>query len=299
MNFDKYFATYLYEHQFISLPNIGEFTLDKKISFVNEEEKKDFFPQEGIHFNINKKAITQPEFVQYIRSFIAKPISLIESDIEDYTLQIINWLNIGKPYTIEGIGTLTKLQNGEIEFSIGTLKVENISSIISSIANKESNFEGLVVETAIQKNAINTQKIGLIAVAILAVVLVVWAVSYFLNQSKENQLQEVQQQVAIVTDTTSTITPTTVDTTGLAVTSINDTIRYRMYFLASKYKEKADKQFAYWSKLEKVNRDEVIVNETLRYRLFIYKKALPKDTTDLKISLAKYFKHAITIEKEN
>jgi hypothetical protein len=82
-------------------------------------------------------------------------------------------------------------------------------------------------------------------------------------------------------------------TTNIVTT---DTVRYKMYFLASKYKEKADKLFEYWSKLEKINRDELIVNDTMRYRLFFYKKAVPKDTAILKDKLAIYFKHAIDIE---
>lgn len=298
MNFDKYFATYLYEHQFISLPNIGEFTLDKSIKFANEDEKKNFFPLEGLCFTYNKRAIIQPEFVQYIRSFITKPNSLIESDIEDYTLQIINWLNLGKPFTIEGIGTLTKLQNGKIEFSVGVSKIENISSIISSIANKESNFEDLIIDNSNKINAIKTKKTFWAFMFLLFFLLIFWITSYIINLSKSKNTQTTSSG-NIVNDTLEKVVAKVVDTNTIAVFKASDTIRYKMYFLSSKYKEKADKQFAYWSKLEKVNRDEVVVNDTIRYRLFIYKKALSKDTTDLKISLSKYFKHAITIEKEN
>ncbi len=295
MNFDKHLATYLYEHQFVSLPHIGEFRLDKPISFLNEEEKRNFFPAEGIHFSYNRKAVVQAEFVQYIRSFIAKPVSLIESDVEDYALQIVDWLNIGKPYTIEGIGTLTKLQTGQIEFSVGVSKIENISSIIASIAHKESSFEGLVVESA-KKNNINFKRLGLILIAVAVIGLVIWGVSFYLNQSKQNDLVEKKDTIIAPVNITEIIAKPNVDTVAKPITPITDTVRYKMYFLASKYKEKTDKLFAYWSKLEKVNRDELLVNDTMRYRLFIYKKAVPKDTAELKKKLAVYFKHAITIE---
>lgn len=298
MNFDKYFATYLYEHQFISLPSIGEFTLDKAINFANEEEKKNFFPSDGLRFSYNNKAIIQPEFVQYIRSYITKPNSLIESDIEDYTLQIINWLNIGKPYTIEGIGTLTKLQNGKIEFSVGVSKVENISSIISSIANKESNFEEFIIDNSNRINAVKTKKTLLAFIYFFFFLFVFWIINYFIGSSKQKSAQT-ELPENILNDTVKKVVAKVIDTNTVAVFKVSDTIRYKMYFLSSKYKEKADKQFAYWSKFEKVNRDEVIVKDTMRYRLYIYKKAIPKDTTDVKISLSKYFNHAITIEKEN
>lgn len=298
MNFDKYFATYLYEHQFISLPNIGEFTLDTAINFANEEEKKNFFPLEGLQFSYNKKATIQPEFVQYIRSFITKPISLIESDIQDYTLQIINWLNLGKPYTIEGIGTLTKLQNGKIEFSVGVSKVENISSIISSIANKESNFEELIIDNSNRINAIKTKKTLLVFLFLFFFLLVFWIINYYIGSSKQ-KIAQTNSSGNIINDTVKKAVTKVIDTNTIAVFKVSDTIRYKMYFLSSKYKEKADKQFAYWSKLEKINREEQLINDTIHYRLFIYKRAVPKDTTYLKISLSKYFNHAITIEKEN
>jgi hypothetical protein len=288
MNFDKYFASYLYEHQVISLPNIGEFHLDKPIDFLREDEKINFYPQAGIHFTYKRSAMIQTEFVQYIRSFFpAKPVSLVESDVKDYTLQIVDWLNIGKPYTIEGIGTLTKLQTGQIEFSFGVSKIENISSIVASIAHKESSFEGLVVEPT-KKNSINFKRLALILATVVIIGLVIWGVSFYVNQSKQNDLVEKKDTIIAPVNTTEII--------AKPITPITDTIRYKIYFLASKYKEKTDKLFAYWSKLEKVNRDELLVNDTMRYRLFIYKKTVPKDTAELKKKLAVYFKHAITVE---
>ena len=295
MNFDKYFSSYLYKHQIVAIPTIGEFTLDKAIQANEAKDGEEFFPTEGISFTYNKYATVEPVFVKFIKELLPKPISLIESDIEDYALQITDWLNIGKPYTINGIGTLTKLHDGAIEFSVGKPKIENISDIVASIAQKENTYESLVAKNK-KSVELNLKKLLAIFGSLILLAIVVWLGIFlykkrFVHATKPVVVDTVKAPVRNPIQTT--LQPHKESTTNIVTT---DTVRYKMYFLASKYKEKADKLFEYWSKLEKINRDELIVNDTMRYRLFFYKKAVPKDTAILKDKLAIYFKHAIDIE---
>ncbi|MBP9214956.1 MAG: hypothetical protein KBF36_10395 [Chitinophagaceae bacterium] len=295
MNFDKYFSSYLYKHQIVAIPTIGEFTLDKAIQANEAKDGEEFFPTEGISFTYNKYATVEPVFVKFIKELLPKPISLIESDIEDYALQITDWLNIGKPYTINGIGTLTKLHDGAIEFSVGKPKIENISDIVASIAQKENTYESLVAKNK-KSVELNLKKLLAIFGSLILLAIVVWLGIFlykkrFVHATKPVVVDTVKAPVRNPIQTN--LQPHKESTTNIVTT---DTVRYKMYFLASKYKEKADKLFEYWSKLEKINRDELIVNDTMRYRLFFYKKAVPKDTAILKDKLAIYFKHAIDIE---
>jgi hypothetical protein len=295
MNFDKYFSSYLYKHQIVVIPTIGEFALDKAIQANEGREGEEFFPTEGISFTYNKHATVEPAFVQYIKGLLPKPISLIESDIEDYALQISDWLNIGKPYTINGIGTLTKLHDGVIEFCVGKPKIENIADIVASIAQKENTYESLVIQNK-KSVELNFKKLLAIFGSLILLAIVVWLGIFLYKKSFVHAIKPVVvDSIKIpVKNPIQTNLQSHKESTTTTVTT--DTVRYKMYFLASKYKEKADKLFEYWSKLEKINRDELIVNDTMRYRLFFYKKAVPKDTATLKNKLAIYFKHAIDIE---
>jgi hypothetical protein len=279
----------------VAIPTIGEFTLDKAIQANEAKDGEEFFPTEGISFTYNKYATVEPVFVKFIKELLPKPISLIESDIEDYALQITDWLNIGKPYTINGIGTLTKLHDGAIEFSVGKPKIENISDIVASIAQKENTYESLVAKNK-KSVELNLKKLLAIFGSLILLAIVVWLGIFlykkrFVHATKPVVVDTVKAPVRNPIQTN--LQPHKESTTNIVTT---DTVRYKMYFLASKYKEKADKLFEYWSKLEKINRDELIVNDTMRYRLFFYKKAVPKDTAILKDKLAIYFKHAIDIE---
>lgn len=295
MNFDKYLAAYLYKHQLVVLPSIGEFTLDKAIHVEEGKTAEEFFPTEGVYFKYNKYATVQPEFVQYIKTLLPKPISLIESDIEDYTLQITDWLNIGKPYTIVGIGTLTKLHDGIIEFSVGKSKVENIADIVASIANKETTYESLVIQKK-KGVELNVKKLLIIFGTLILLSILGWLGIFLYKKNFTNTTKPAVADSIITTARNPIQTNLPAKNISINTTATTDTVRYKMYFLASKYKEKADKLFEYWSKLEKINRDEAIVNDTMRYRLYFYKKAVPKDTATLKNDLAIYFKHAIVLE---
>ena len=296
MNFDKYFSSYLYKHQIVVIPTIGEFTLDKAIQVNEGKDGEEFFPTVGISFTYNKIATVEPAFVKFIKGLLPKPISLIESDIEDYALQITDWLNIGKPYTINGIGTLIKLHDGAIEFSVGKSKVENIADIVASVAQKETNYESLVTKN--KKNVeLNLKKLLIVFGSLILLATLIWLGIFLYKKSFVHAIKPVvvdSIKAPVRNPIQTTLQPPQKENTTTVITT--DTVRYKMYFLASKYKEKADKLFDYWSKLEKVNRDELIVNDTMRYRLFFYKKAVPKDTAILKDKLAIYFKHAIDIE---
>ncbi|HPH22858.1 MAG TPA: hypothetical protein PLW32_03155, partial [Chitinophagaceae bacterium] len=247
MNFDKYFSSYLYKHQIVAIPTIGEFTLDKAIQANEAKDGEEFFPTEGISFTYNKYATVEPVFVKFIKELLPKPISLIESDIEDYALQITDWLNIGKPYTINGIGTLTKLHDGAIEFSVGKPKIENISDIVASIAQKENTYESLVAKNK-KSVELNLKKLLAIFGSLILLAIVVWLGIFlykkrFVHATKPVVVDTVKAPVRNPIQTN--LQPHKESTTNIVTT---DTVRYKMYFLASKYKEKADKLFEYWSK---------------------------------------------------
>jgi hypothetical protein len=295
MKFDKQLATFLYEHKYLPLEGIGEFTLDEKFMLPVESDKGFSFPTQGINFTYNKKTKVTPELTEYLKQKLSKPISLIISDLEDYTLEINNWLNIGKPCTIEGIGTLTKLQNGAVEFSIGYSKIENISSIIDSLSKKESDYSSFNPP----KKSYDTRKIGIAIfgfILLAGLIAAIWAVVPIIKKRLAVKKEIVPLGEIKKTDTAI---PVVKIDTPLVVKPINDTIRYKMIFLATLSKEKADKVYDAWIKFTAVNRDSATMNNALFHRLFIYKRALPIDTLKVKQQLELYFKHAITIEAAN
>lgn len=119
MKFDVQLAAYLYENKTLRLEGIGTFTLDSKVSVPHEQEKEIYYPIEGLSFTYNPKSNTDEEVITYLVKKLHKIQPLIRSDLESYLSNIKQFINLGKPYTIEGIGTLSKNNQGTYEFTPG------------------------------------------------------------------------------------------------------------------------------------------------------------------------------------
>ncbi len=292
MKFDNYIVTYLNQQKVLSLKGIGEFTIDSSFKLQEEINDNYFFPEGAIRFTYNKRAETSPEFLEFLKQFFTKPISLITSDVEDYLLQIENFLNIGRAFTITGLGTLEKKQDGTLEYFSGKSKVENIAAIVNALSNRETQFDSLH-NKPFNNDRRKIIKLVVISIVFLLIIIGTWLIIHF-TKDKSSQ-NEVQGNEAKIKTTTNAPIETSVKPVVTSNTA-NDTLRYKMFFLASKYRSKADEIYLQWSRFTKINRDSVVINDTLRHRLFIYRKLTIKDTTTVKAELEKYFNHAITIE---
>lgn len=292
MKFDNYIVTYLNQQKVLSLKGIGEFTIDSSFKLQEEISDNYFFPEGAIRFTYNKRAETSPEFLEYLKQFFTKPITLITSDVEDYLLQIENFLNIGRAFTITGLGTLEKKQDGTLEYFSGKSKVENIAAIVNALSNRETQFDSLH-NKPLNNDRRKIIKLVVVSIVFLLIIVGTWLIIHF-TKDKSSQNEEQGNETKIKTTTNAPI-ETSVKPVVTSNTA-NDTLRYKMFFLASKYRSKADEIYLQWSRFTKINRDSVVINDTLRHRLFIYRKSTIKDTTTVKAELGKYFNHAITIE---
>jgi hypothetical protein len=113
------FSKYLYQEKKLRLPGIGEFTLDPSITVpdVNDKLFADFL--QNIRFNQIQITAPDEQFINYIRTETGKIKPLAESDLESFLSDGKILLNIGKPFYIEGIGSLQKTREGLLEFKAG------------------------------------------------------------------------------------------------------------------------------------------------------------------------------------
>lgn len=123
-------AQYLYTHKRLDLPGIGSFILDPATFIDTENSKHRNALPEGISFQSNSSIQNVPELVSFISSKSGKMKSLAESDIESHLQMVQQFLNISKPFTFEGIGTLVKLKSGEYEFTQGNSVPDKLKETI-------------------------------------------------------------------------------------------------------------------------------------------------------------------------
>lgn len=121
-------AQYFYQHKVLNLPGIGSFYLDDAVDVQNIADRNSRDIVEHIHFA--QKTITRPdeELIDFIRKHTGKIRPLAESDLETFVADGKLMLNIGKPFHVEGIGTLQKNKDGIYEFVPGQPVVQRLES---------------------------------------------------------------------------------------------------------------------------------------------------------------------------
>ncbi|MBL0334135.1 MAG: hypothetical protein IPP73_02030 [Chitinophagaceae bacterium] len=113
-------SQFLAKHKRLDLPGIGVLTLDDSI--VQEPEAGITKPISGV-ISFQQKPIPResPELVQFIAGETGKQKALASSDLESYLELAQQFLNIGKPFMLEGIGSLSRTREGILEFTPGQL----------------------------------------------------------------------------------------------------------------------------------------------------------------------------------
>lgn len=120
---------YLYNNQRLDLPGIGSFLFDSSVLSETENSKQKPAVMEGITFINNPSLAESPELVAYISSQTGKMKALAAADLDSHLQLAQQFLNIGKPFTFEGIGTLVKVKPKECEFTPISYSAERVKDI--------------------------------------------------------------------------------------------------------------------------------------------------------------------------
>lgn len=306
MKFDDQLAAYLYETKSLKLEGIGTFTLDSKVSVPHEQEKEIYYPIEGLSFTYNPKSDTDEDLITFLVKKLHKIQPLIRSDLESYLSNIKQFINLGKPYTIEGVGTLSKNNQGYYEFTPG-----NFLPVKEELNPKRENAEHNYPVRS-QSSAGRVFVIILIVIAALAALGGIgWGVSTLLT-NKQTATENEQQQGFVDTipqAATDTAPPTTSAHPGKdsvpvspAVTTTQpgkDSVSYKMIFeVTSNYDRAHKRTVQLHSYNHKSKYDTVHVGNIVKYRLFLPVTIRPTDTTRIKDSLSTFLGSRVFLEKQ-
>jgi hypothetical protein len=129
-------AHYLYTNKRLDLPGIGTFLLSNSVSVEPENSKQSKSTElEGVSFESNT-SIKEPseELIQYISTNSGRIKPLAAADLDSYLWLALQFINIGKPYLIDGIGSLTKINSGGFDFVPGQVLTEKLKDIVAKEA---------------------------------------------------------------------------------------------------------------------------------------------------------------------
>jgi hypothetical protein len=296
VKFDDLLAQYLYEHKTLQLQGIGSFSLEGKVSVPYEQEKEIYYPIEGLTFTHNSKEIINEDLVSFLVKKLGKIQPLVRSDLESYLSNVKQFINLGKPYTIEGVGTLHKNNQGTYEFTPG-----NFLPVKEELNPKRENPE----HNYPQKSNSNAGRVFLmilvVIVSLAALAGIGWGIYTLVVKNKSAQ----QQEVVASMDTDTTATAGNVNDTATAIPptqvsqSPTDTAAYKMIFEITPSKKRAVVRTAQLQTL-KINAkyDSAQTGQTMRYRIYVTKKLTASDTLRVRDSIAKFFMKSVVIERQ-
>ncbi len=199
MKIEHLIVQHLYNNKKVTLQEIGSFILSSNVLMPSESSKDGVMPENAISFEYNTKATEDESLIEFIVQQTRKIRPLATSDLESYTILGREYLNIGKPFHIEGLGTLQKAQNGTYEFIQGNSVNPKLQAAPALL--KEKDDEEIIFTSAGKKAESNNGP--KILFALLFVVIVAAILIYMLNKKNDKTpLTEAVMDTTTVVDST-------------------------------------------------------------------------------------------------
>ena len=299
VKFDSLLAQYLYEYRKLQLQGIGTFELDKAVTVNHEHDKETYYPIEGLTFSYNTKDVTNEDLITFLVKKLGKIEPLVRSDLESYLSNIKQFLNIGKPYTIEGVGTLNKNNQGTYEFTPG-----NFLPVKEELSPKKEKSEPSLKPPK-AKSGGKAFAMFLIVIASLAVLGGIgWGVYTFVL--KNDQTQELSSVDGSEENTDSTTTAAAkTDTTAISTAatspsalSPDSAATYKMIFEFTPRRQRAITRTAQLNTLKINATYDTLGPAGGKYRIYVAKQLKATDTLRVRDSIAKFFLKKVTIARQ-
>ncbi len=291
MKLEQLIVQHLYNSKKVTIQDIGTFTIAPDVVLPSENEKDVVLPEGAISFEYNGRAVQDESLIEFVMQQTRKIRPLAASDLESYSILSKQFLNLGKPLLIEGLGSLQKNQAGSYEFRQGQFASARLEAVAPRAKEKDpEQISFRSTQNRMTRN--NSKKIWFVLLAIFAVVLAGGSIFYLLkktNKKKEDitivstDTVPPKPTITAIPDTSSK--PLTADTLKPVITS-GDSVTFSIIM---KYRSKAVAEKAQ-TYLRSFGHTLVLAPlDSVRYKLSMPIKALLSDTSKVKDSVSLMF----------
>lgn len=210
-------SQYLYTNKRLDLPGIGTFLLDN-VSITDTDGNK---IAESISFE-NNPIKTNSSLIEFISAQTGKMKALAAADLDSFLELTQQFLNIGKPFFIEGIGSLVKIRTGQFAFTSGQIMPDKMKEYsareISTTASIEESFH----EYTNGKEKTGWKKPLALLLLLAGIGLAIWGgYTVYERTSKEDNNTTQETLAADITTTT----PANEDTNSTQIVTMPDTVQ--------------------------------------------------------------------------
>ncbi|MFN8243206.1 MAG: hypothetical protein U0X40_04045 [Ferruginibacter sp.] len=289
MKIEQLLVQHFYQHRQITLQGLGTFTLSPDIALPADNDKDSNLPENAISFVYNPRAQEDDELISFIVQQTRKIRPLASADLDSYLVLGKQFLNIGKPFTIEGLGQLEKNQNGEYQFRQGHYSNARIEAAPAALREKADDQHVSFAAPAPRSSGFKPiLKYGLIAIGLVGMATAAWFVLKN-RKAQKNTVASEQPQPApapVKTDTAAVTTAPAVKKDSLAA-PVTDGYTFRIVF-----KETINKAAALARMDDLTRRGHHVImftKDSLTYKLAEPFKLPLTDTAHIRDSLNKFY----------
>lgn len=193
----------MYQTKKLDLPGIGSFTLDATAVIPQESDRIGQVPASGIQFKNANIPAPDDALVNFIKEHTGKMKSLAAADLDFFLTTGRQLLNIGKPFYLEGIGTLLKNKEGRLDFTPGDYlvpKLEDLSHPERRVAPERGTPAAATTydEPAREEARSNNGRQTLLLLGLVAGIAIIAFGGYYLYKRNNNAEPSTQSQAKVV-----------------------------------------------------------------------------------------------------
>ena len=275
MKISPLLAQFLINNKQLSLAGLGRFTLNDsgEINFQHDAYVKE-----------------DAELVNFIAESTGKMKSLVASDLDSNLELARQFLNIGKPYLFEGIGTLSKNKYGTIEFVQGNYSQEKNKENLSDGRDKTSTTENSFTDyeemfSPKKQGPPATKRIVTWLVAIAGLSLAVFG-GYIVYTKTKNQKEPVLKQEEIQPIIVPDSLPKPKDTTISIAKPVDTSGMYR-FVIEKAARQRAFSRYNYLK--ENLINVKMDTKDSVLFNLYFLLPATPADIAKKRDSLQRLY----------
>ena len=292
MKIEQLLVQHFYSNKKVTLQGMGTFTLSPDFVLPPETDKDITMPENAITFQYDPKVAEDDALINFIVQQTRKIKPLASADLDSYLVLGKQFLNIGKPFKIEGLGTLEKSQQGDYEFKQGQFANSKLDAV--PVMLKEKNEDEHISFASQGKLPSNGKKTVFIALAII-VVLLTGAAAWYFFAYKKNKDKPLDPTEVVVTPPVNANPTTKPDSPKVDSPKVSKQVMAPPtdgYTFKVVFKETINKDLA----ISKMNTQIARKHKVIMYTSdsVYYKLAEPftlplSDTTRIKDSLNKFY----------
>ena len=297
---------FLYIQKKLNLPGIGSFTLDPTAVIPDDHNKDPHELAAGIAFLHIPVHHADDALIDFIRTHTGKIRPLAIADLESYLNLGTELLNIGKPFHLEGIGTLTKGQDGKYAFQQGEYAISKLDELHAEPVERPARHMPLLEQENLDygSSGKGSRNILVILTVIGALAVVGWGGYLFY---KRNMVAQHKPEEIVVPGVVTAVDSSNIKSLAPADSSkspkqgispplaFSESHPYKFIILRTSNKDHALRRYRQLISYDlKVNME---TKDSSYFKIFFSFPALAKDTAHIKDSLKREYAHDIFIER--